>query len=190
MSTRATSPPPTPVMPEIQDFDDPSPVSAADVSSAGVEALATAAAQANAGDERWEVEKVLGVREAGDGSIEFHIRWKGYGQEDDSWECADDVGADPIAAFYGWAPAEKAHERFTHTHHPKLGAAQPDWRRKTAVKQAGNKKPKYSKRLVPDKDEKEENRGWKAQQLKHDNHLKFKEINRCCRELHREPWFT
>lgn len=154
---------------------DNSPDSAG-VSAGGLDLLAAAAAPAADPNKRWEVEKVLDSRET-DAGVEFRIRWKDCGPEDDSWEHSDDVGADPIAAYHGWAAPEKTYERFTHTFHPKLSAAQPDWRRKKAVVQRIYKRPKYRQRLVSDREEKEENRGWKAKQLKHDNHLKFEEAN-------------
>jgi hypothetical protein len=126
--------------------------------------------------ERYEVEKILGSR-VQDGCTEFLIRWKGWSSAHDSWQDADAIDVDPVAAFYGWAPMEKSYEKFEHSHHPKLAAAQPDWRRKKAVREVKHMKPKYSQRLTADSEEREGSHGWKAKQLKHERHKDFAKHN-------------
>ncbi|KAH0829924.1 hypothetical protein FOPE_10756 [Fonsecaea pedrosoi] len=42
------------------------------------------------GEEEWEVEEVLAER-VRSGRTQFHVRWKGYGEADDSWEPASNL---------------------------------------------------------------------------------------------------
>ena len=140
-------------------------------------ASAGSASPLPADDARYAVEKIVDTREQ-DGNLEFLIRWVGFSSVHDTWQDADEIDVDPIAAFYGWAPAEKLHEKFEHALHPKLGQAQPDWRRKKSVREAKHDKPRYTQRFTPDSAEREESRGWKAKQLKHNRHLDFAKQNK------------
>jgi hypothetical protein len=56
------------------------------------------------GEEEYEVEKILDSRHRR-GKLQFKVRWKGYGMEEDSWEPATDVHADAlIHEFYRLHP--------------------------------------------------------------------------------------
>jgi hypothetical protein len=54
-------------------------------------------------EEEWEVEKVLSSRRFGKWKkLQYFVRWKGYGHEDDTWVAAESMANAPlkVAEFY------------------------------------------------------------------------------------------
>ena len=59
------------------------------------------------GEEEWEVEKILKSRRTGrNKKLQFFVRWKGYGPEEDNWEPADNLehAQEVIKEFYTQHP--------------------------------------------------------------------------------------
>lgn len=59
------------------------------------------------GEEEFEVEKILESRRTGrQRKLQYYVRWKGYGRNDDSWEPYDNLGhaQDAIKEFYDSHP--------------------------------------------------------------------------------------
>src|SRR5258705_3698168 len=59
-------------------------------------------------DERYEVRQLLGRRITKTGKIEYHVRWKGYGPEDDNWEPVDNIDPELIEDYENQALQESA----------------------------------------------------------------------------------
>ncbi|CAA2991133.1 Hypothetical predicted protein, partial [Olea europaea subsp. europaea] len=47
----------------------------------------------SAGEEEFEVEKVITHRRLANGTVEYKVRWKGYTKDDDTWENEDNLSA-------------------------------------------------------------------------------------------------
>src|SRR5258705_11870596 len=59
-------------------------------------------------DECYEVRQLLGRRITKTGKIEYHVRWKGYGPEDDNWEPVDNIDPELIEDYENQALQESA----------------------------------------------------------------------------------
>jgi hypothetical protein len=65
------------------------------------------------GEEEWEVEKVIKTRKKGR-EIEFKIKWKGFGEEENTWEPLKNLGnsLETIGFFFKKHPKARGKEEF------------------------------------------------------------------------------
>jgi hypothetical protein len=65
------------------------------------------------GEEEWEVEKIVKTRRRGK-EIEFEVKWKGFGEEENTWEPLENLGnsLETIEFFFKKHPKARGKEEF------------------------------------------------------------------------------
>src|SRR4051812_39221040 len=72
------------------------------------------------GQVEYEIEAILNSRQMPSGRIDYKIRWKGYDQNSDSWEPADNVHAEKtLARFHTAYPRKPGRDEFM-TRYPEI----------------------------------------------------------------------
>ena len=57
----------------------------------------------------WEIEKIVGQQPGNDGKMLYKIRWKGYGESDDTWQSYKDIK--DTAQYSNWLSSKTTNKK-------------------------------------------------------------------------------
>ena len=107
----------------------------------------------------WVIKEIVAGPRIVNMGQQFRVWWEQFEEGDPdglSWEPIENLRGPALWRYFGWP--ERNYDQSPYSDHPRPPQYQQEWKMDSQVVDVKNPNPKFNRRLVPDEEEKEEDR--------------------------------